>query len=436
MQRNLGVFLVLSAATMSLGWGLRGTIGGGPFGAMIPGAMIGLCLCLLLDLKKHVHLIAAMGAIGIGIGGQMTYGQTIGFARVPATMWWGLIGLTLKGAAWGLVGGAILGLGFMIQKYSKKEVLLCLLYLAVGTLLGWAIFDHTRLIYFSDRINKPREELLVGMFLGAIGFLAIPWMKKRENFTLEMGLWGLLFGGLGFGGGGLFMAISQRVPLAYQKLPYWKGMEFTFGALLGIGYAIACYRNREMLQRENRALSEKDDVWEKLPRAATFPVLLLLVMVSLWFNFGLSMLSWAPSQGLYTILGCLLLAVAICSEFLAAHIALSVTALAFFRDFIGDALKMKSDEALRIPPRTLWGITFILALPLVAYVSTQLEGKTKRTARELLLLTWAGTIDCFAKFFFLRNGLDHGLVEFVFITELLIVTGMVLAISSRDTEEA
>jgi hypothetical protein len=31
---------------MSLGWGLRGSIGGGSLGAMIPGGMIGLVLCL------------------------------------------------------------------------------------------------------------------------------------------------------------------------------------------------------------------------------------------------------------------------------------------------------------------------------------------------------------------------------------------------------
>ena len=36
------LFLALPAIAMMLGWGLRGHIGGGPFGAMIPGAMVAL----------------------------------------------------------------------------------------------------------------------------------------------------------------------------------------------------------------------------------------------------------------------------------------------------------------------------------------------------------------------------------------------------------
>lgn len=440
MQRNLTTFVCLSAVVMSLGWGLRGTIGGGPFGAMIPGAMIGLCLCLLLDLKNHVHLIAAMGAIGIGIGGQMTYGQTIGFIREPATFWWGLTGLTLKGAAWGLVGGVILGMGFVIQKYSRKEVLLCLLLMVLGTLLGWAAIDYPRLIYFSNRLDKPREELLIGMFLGAVGFMAIPWLRHRERFTLEMGLWGLLFGGLGFGGGGLFMAISGRVPQAYRGLPYWKGMEFTFGALLGVGYAIACYRNRAVLQAENQSIQEQTDFVERLPRPARFSLIVVMILCSLSFNFVLSEFRWVPTQGMYTILGCALLALTLKSEFLAGHLAMSLTVVAFFRDFVADALKMKSDNAIQVSPLAIWGIVFLLTLPVVAYASLQFENKEQRTARELLLLTWVGTVDCFAKYFFLfklRGGYDHMLVPAVFLVELVITTYLVLSLShSRKTAES
>ena len=71
---------------MSLGWGLRGYIGGGPLGAMIPGALVALCLCLLADRDgEDAAVIAAFGAVGVGFGGQETYGQTIGLAFDPAT---------------------------------------------------------------------------------------------------------------------------------------------------------------------------------------------------------------------------------------------------------------------------------------------------------------------------------------------------------------
>ena len=71
------------AATMSLGWGLRGFIGGGSLGAMIPGAMLGLALCLLFGRTRDIGLIAAFAAVGIGFGGQETYGQTVHISTLP-----------------------------------------------------------------------------------------------------------------------------------------------------------------------------------------------------------------------------------------------------------------------------------------------------------------------------------------------------------------
>jgi hypothetical protein len=73
---------------MSLSWGLRGCIGGGSLGAMIPGMMIGLALCLLLGRESDADLVAAFGAIGLGLGGQETYGQTVGLSMRPETFWW------------------------------------------------------------------------------------------------------------------------------------------------------------------------------------------------------------------------------------------------------------------------------------------------------------------------------------------------------------
>ena len=43
-------FIMFPAVAMMLGWGLRGYIGGGPFGAMIPGAMVAISLSMLLKL--------------------------------------------------------------------------------------------------------------------------------------------------------------------------------------------------------------------------------------------------------------------------------------------------------------------------------------------------------------------------------------------------
>jgi hypothetical protein len=98
--KSLWYWCLLAAVAMSLGWGLRGSVGGGSLGAMIPGAMIGLVLCVLLDRQSDAGLIAAFAAVGVGFGGQETYGQTVGLSLQPETFWWAILGFVIKGAAW------------------------------------------------------------------------------------------------------------------------------------------------------------------------------------------------------------------------------------------------------------------------------------------------------------------------------------------------
>ena len=81
------MYILFPAISMLLGWGLRGYIGGGPFGAMIPGAMVALSLSMLLELPMAItSVLVVFGVIGVGLGGEMTYGQTLGFLKNPDTM--------------------------------------------------------------------------------------------------------------------------------------------------------------------------------------------------------------------------------------------------------------------------------------------------------------------------------------------------------------
>lgn len=416
--------ICFSAVVMSLGWGLRGTIGGGPFGAMIPGAMLALCLCLVMDLRKNLPLIVAFSAIGIGFGGQMTYGQTIGFIRDPQTFWWGFLGLTLKGAAWGLLGGVILGMGLMSSKYRRWEIVLSLLLMVGGTFVGWLWIDHPKLVYFSNRIDRPREELLIGMYLGVLYLLIVPLWRRRESLSLELGLWGLLFGGIGFGGGGLFMALSGIVPKAYATYPYWKGMEFTFGACLGVGYAIGCLRNQDLIRSTNGAEGRADSDWgAQLPDTWQSTVAVGLVMASLAWQFGLAF-KWEygiPAQGMYTILGAMLLMVAISSQNMAVHVGLSLTVLAYYRDTVASAYKPETHDDHRI----LWGMTLALAPMIVAYYGRWWPSRLLPLSRMLLHTSWVATIVCFCKILIIYNvpwTQTKLLVEEVMLAELLLIT--------------
>ena len=82
--------------------------------------------CLILGLDKHTSaMLAAFGAIGVGFGGQMTYGQTIGFIVQPETFFRGLLGLSVKGGIWGLIADRRMPRGFLertsnIQRRTSK----------------------------------------------------------------------------------------------------------------------------------------------------------------------------------------------------------------------------------------------------------------------------------------------------------------------------
>ena len=173
-------FILFPAVAMMLGWGLRGYIGGGPFAAMIPGAFVALSLSLLLGHDRDTAAMAALfGAVAIGYGGEMTYGQTLGLACAPETQGWGLLGVSIKGAVWGLFGGAVLGAGLTFRQYERRTLILAFILTIVFLFAGWKLINEPRLIYFSDPVNKPREELWAGLLFSALGFWPLYTERAR-----------------------------------------------------------------------------------------------------------------------------------------------------------------------------------------------------------------------------------------------------------------
>ncbi len=67
--------------------------------------------------------------VAIGIGGTMTYGQTVGLTHDPELVgnWealrWGMLGLMIKGGIWIGFAGAFLGMGLSDKRYLPWEML-------------------------------------------------------------------------------------------------------------------------------------------------------------------------------------------------------------------------------------------------------------------------------------------------------------------------
>lgn len=248
------LFIIFPAIAMLLGWGLRGYIGGGPFGAMIPGAMVAISISLLLELPPAVASVFVLfGVVGIGLGGEMTYGQTIGFLRNSDTMWWGTLGLTLKGGVWGFLGGIVLAMGLIYDRLSKKTILITFLLLLAGMLVGFKLINQPMVIYFSDPV-KPRSESWGALLVGAITIL-IFLKNKVESSDFKtisrFAFWGLIGGAAGFGLGGFWIVMGSHFPKEFVFQSWWKAMEFTFGLLFGatLGYAAWLSRNEIVFEK-------------------------------------------------------------------------------------------------------------------------------------------------------------------------------------------
>ena len=268
---------------MLLGWGLRGYIGGGPFGAMIPGAMVALAISMLLGFKAgFTSLVVVFGVVGVGLGGEMTYGQTLGFLRNPETVWWGNLGTTLKGAVWGIGGGAILGLGLIQKRIPKNTIILSFIFLLLGLLIGFKLINDPKLIYFSDPVNRPRSESWAGLLFGSvalIGYLKYKLTKNDFRIIFRFAKWGLISGGLGFGLGGLWMVLGSNLPDTLFT-SWWKMMEFTFGLLFGMGLGYAAWQSRKDIAPEKQI---DDDAAEMAPWKEIFAIFIISLVVYWWF---------------------------------------------------------------------------------------------------------------------------------------------------------
>jgi hypothetical protein len=101
---RLWLAVVGGAAAGGMSWGIRGQYGH-ETGAMIAGVLVGLVLVHVF-IPRAASLMAARAvalcALGISLGGSMTYGQTVGLTHDLglvgnwAALGWGMLGLALK----------------------------------------------------------------------------------------------------------------------------------------------------------------------------------------------------------------------------------------------------------------------------------------------------------------------------------------------------
>ncbi len=318
--------MILTAMAAGMGWGIRGQYGH-ETGAMIAGALASLTLVLLFVPKTtslKAARCAAMMTVAIGIGGSMTYGQTVGLTHDAelvgnvAAWRWGMLGLFIKGGLWIGFGGIFLGIGLGGKRYRPLEILfvmLCLLGLMfLGIWLYNSPFNPSEkilpTIYFSDdwhfepdKIDmKPRHEVWGGNLIALAGLLAYVRMVRKDKLAFRMGLIGIIAGGLGFSGGQCIQSYHAWNPEVFttgalseyseyfKHFNWWNMMETTFGLVFGAILAAGLWFNQRLIKIDEAP----DDVSIPLP----IEIILLVTHVILLINTEFIHL---PGKGIYLV---------------------------------------------------------------------------------------------------------------------------------------
>lgn len=349
---------LLAALTMSVGWGWRGDYGH-EAGAMVPGALLGLAICLAAgreDWLKRASLLAFLGAIGWAFGGQISYGIVIGYTAHTSfpDVLYGYACLFVMGALWGGVGAGILALGITESRSALDKfvgplvafyvVLTGLNFTGITNRLSerwslhdsdWVIASAALLVAGIYAVLRPVTRkacalmavLAGGWWLGLIVFaLLLHWRmtpprsdnwagcvglwlafviylyKTKNRMALRLSFYGVLAGGIGF-------AVADCVNMAgrakwgfigssetLSSLDSWKWMEQLFGFIMGLGVALGFAR---------AARNVAPPVEDETPGSLHFVSLLFLLIVMQWENLQRNVQTWTTgnylTEGLFGI---------------------------------------------------------------------------------------------------------------------------------------
>ena len=233
MTYATGVIFV--ALTLGLGWAIRGHFGH-EHGAAWAGAMG--CMALILttrktDWIKRLPTLAAIGGIGWGVGGMMSYGLLVGMGRANdfGNVFYGLAMLAVVGGLYGFIGGGFLGLGLESSATRRPDWPALLTQMTAGGLLFWYVL----IAQFEYKMTPPRSELWAAC-LGAS--VALAWYFQRHGYmkALRVAGYAALGAGFGFAFGNFLQTTGNLTAL---RLNWWNVMEFTLGFCGGLGMAYA-----------------------------------------------------------------------------------------------------------------------------------------------------------------------------------------------------
>ena len=419
---SLWLTLLLTAVAGGMGWGIRGQYGH-ETGAMIAGVLVASVIGLLFcrgQSSLFAARMVALTAVGISFGGSMTYGQTVGLTHDAdlhgnwASLRWGMLGLFVIGGIWVGFAGVLMGVGLGGKRYRPLEMLLLFLALMGLYFLGLYLLNEPfdpaarRLprIYFSgdwywqpDKADLvPRRECWGGLLLALAGLWAYVAFWKGDAIARNMGLFGFVFGGIGFPAGQSLQAYHSWNVADFRQgwfsgiepyMNWWNTMETTFGAILGLGLGLGVWLHRKQLPKRTA------DHVELTPAVESILLAGHVAVIAAWNFISFAALDHVADHAL--TMGLLPLALIVGGRYSPYLMSLPVVAL----PICGKTLRELSYEHDLIPQAYGW--LFLFALPmtilLVAAIVLARQGQREENGERgangqsfsrwsLLLASW------------------------------------------------
>jgi hypothetical protein len=394
---------------MSLGWGLRGQFGH-PMGAAIAGALVVLAICLLLEREDFSYgLVVAFGAVGVGFGGQETYGQTVGLvSHAPLNLPLGYAGLAMKGALWGLLGGAAIGIAFRRTRFLWRDLAIGSALMIAGTWLGWKLINEPKRVYFS--IN--RAEAWAGFILGGVLLAGYTSWRGRTSMPWRFAAWGALGAGIGFPLGAWLMTLGMQSPWTGRWYDWWKVMECTLGLLFGFGLGYCAWRYRSGLPDGRGSESGSSS------RSLLLGVVVVASAIAIYYTRGVH------PRFPFTFLGAGLLVIAFASEQLAWHIGVTMV---YCATAVNVAVYWLREQKI-FEPAVVWPLVIVTTLSIAWWVARYVRNDRRSVRTAFLLLVWTTTLLSHLKMLVHSNALWGSalVVEAIFTVMALALTWMAL----------
>jgi hypothetical protein len=268
-NRQLLYTLLITGMSLGTAWAIRGQFGHEQ-GAAWAGGIGGLSIVLLSrrpDWYVKAFQLSLASAAGWGIGGIISYGQVVGYARGLdfGNVYYGLLMLFLIGGLFGLIGGGLFGLTLA----SSREKPVKWPQLLVEMTAGAIIFYYFLIEQLGWLMTPPRSEAWAAAFGMCI---AMFWymIRNKQYSAIRVAIFAGLGGGFGFAFGNFLQVMGH---VSGVKFNFWNVMEYSIGFFGGAGMAYGTFTSN---------WEKSDTTVSKFNLIAPITILTLIIPFIVW----------------------------------------------------------------------------------------------------------------------------------------------------------